>query len=91
MRTLSGSLGLFLAVFLFGCSSGTVPNVVSSLSGTGGTGGAGGAVQDARGAVHGGQQAITNAAVQLWEVGTTGYGSAPTLLYSTTSDGSGNF
>ncbi len=88
MRTLSGSLGLFLAVFLFGCSSGTVPNVVSSLSGTGG---AGGAVQDARGAVHGGQQAITNAAVQLWEVGTTGYGSAPTLLYSTTSDGSGNF
>jgi hypothetical protein len=35
--------------------------------------------------VHGGQQAIKNASIQLWEVGTTGYGSTPTLLYSTST------
>ena len=39
-----------------------------------------------RGAVHGGQQPITGAAIQVFEVGTAGYGSTPTLLYSTTTD-----
>jgi sugar lactone lactonase YvrE len=44
-----------------------------------------------RGLVHGGQQPITGATIHVYEVGTTGYGSAPTLLYSTTTDSNGNF
>ena len=44
------------------------------------------------GAVHGGQQPIAFATVKLYAAGTTGYGSASTLLATTTSaDGSGNF
>ncbi len=45
------------------------------------------------GAVHGGQQPVTDSAIQLYAVGTTGDGSAATPLLSgafTTSDGSGN-
>ncbi len=44
------------------------------------------------GGVHGGQQAVTGAVVQLWGVGLSGYGSAATPLLTTTvttSDGSG--
>jgi hypothetical protein len=84
MRKLSASLGLFLVVLLTGCSTGTVSNLATGTSGSL-------AVQSLQGVVHGGQQAITSANVQLWEVGTTGYGSAPTLLYSTSTNGSGNF
>src|ERR1017187_2004035 len=70
MRKLSASLGLFLVVLLTGCSTGTVSNVATGTLGSL-------AVQSPQGVVHGGQQAITGANVQLWEVGTTGYGSAP--------------
>src|ERR1700677_99867 len=45
------------------------------------------------GAVHGGQQPVTGATLQLYAVGTTGDGSAATpliLTTATTSDGSGN-
>jgi hypothetical protein len=35
--------------------------------------------------VHGGQAPIKSASIKLWEVGSTGYGSTPTLLYSTTT------
>ena len=48
----------------------------------------------ATGIVHGGQQPISGATIQLWTVGTTGYGSAGTALISatlTTSDGTGLF
>ncbi|MGA1982267.1 MAG: hypothetical protein ABSG84_07325 [Acidobacteriaceae bacterium] len=51
-------------------------------------------MQSPQGVVHGGQQAIKSAAINVWEVGNTGYGSAPTLLYSTTTslvDGSFSF
>jgi hypothetical protein len=84
MRKLSASLGLFLVVLLTGCSTGTVSNLATGTSGSL-------AVQSPQGVVHGGQQAITGANIQLWEVGTTGYGSAPTLLYTTSTNGSGNF
>ena len=84
MRKLSASLGLFLVVLLTGCSTGTVSNLATGTSGSL-------AVQSPQGVVHGGQQAITGANIQLWEVGSTGYGSAPTLLYSTSTNGSGNF
>jgi hypothetical protein len=43
------------------------------------------------GHVSGGLQAVTGASVQLWEAGTTGYGSTPTLLASATTDSDGNF
>ena len=45
-----------------------------------------------RGKVHGGQQPITGASVQLWAVGASGYGSAATKLGSSVaSDSNGNF
>jgi len=50
-----------------------------------------------QGIVHGGQQAVTGATIQLYSVGTTGYGSAATPLLPTsgasvvTSDASGSF
>jgi hypothetical protein len=44
------------------------------------------------GNVHGGTQGISGATVQLWQTGTTGYGSTPTLLATTyTSPGNGFF
>jgi hypothetical protein len=43
------------------------------------------------GSIHGGQQPISGASLKLYSVGTSGYGSAGTLLATTTSDTSGNF
>lgn len=45
------------------------------------------------GNVHGGQQPVAFATLQIWSVGTSGYGSAGTLFATTTSadDGSGSF
>lgn len=43
------------------------------------------------GVVHGGQQPIYDATVTLWAAGTTGYGSAGTLLATTTTNSSGVF
>ena len=87
MRKLCGPLGLILVVLVSGCSTGTVSDIATGTSGSL-------AVQSPRGVVHGGQQAIKSATIKLWEVGTTGYGSAPTLLYgpvTTASDGSFGF
>ena len=86
MRKLSGSPGFFLVVLLSGCSTSNVPNITSpSTSGSA-------VVQSARGVVHGGQQPVKGATVKVWEVGTTGYGSAPTpLLTTTTSAVDGTF
>jgi sugar lactone lactonase YvrE len=83
MRKLSGSLGLVVVFFLFGCSTGTVPNITGKSGSV--------AVQSPQGVVHGGQQAIASANINVWAVGATGYGSAPTLLYSTSTNGSGTF
>jgi hypothetical protein len=46
-----------------------------------------------RGSVHGGQQPVSSAAIQLYTVGTTGDGSAATPLLTTAvlTDGGGNF
>jgi len=43
------------------------------------------------GAVHGGQNPISGAAVKLWAVGSSGYGSAGILLATATTDANGNF
>lgn len=44
-----------------------------------------------RGTVHGGQQPVAGATIQLLAPATTGYGLTPSLIVSTTSDGQGNF
>jgi hypothetical protein len=43
------------------------------------------------GIVHGGRQPISGAVVKLWAAGNAGYGSAATVLQSTTTDTNGNF
>ncbi len=43
------------------------------------------------GSVHGGQQPVAGATIALIAPGTTGYGSAGTVLTSTTTDANGNF
>ena len=43
------------------------------------------------GAIHGGQQPVAGATVTLVAAGTSGYGSSPTVLASTTTDGGGGF
>ena len=79
LAALTGSLAL--AATLTGCSMGTAPtNAV---------------VQGAalNGVVHGGQQPITGATIQLYQVGTTGYGTgaAALLTSAVTTDASGSF
>lgn len=48
-------------------------------------------VQGLQGIVHGGQQPVAGATVQLIAPGTAGYGSAGSVIVSTTTDGNGNF
>jgi hypothetical protein len=65
---------------LLGCGAGAPSS--SSLSGG-----------QLRGSVHGGQQPITGAAIQLYAAGTAGYGSSatPLLTTSVTTDAAGSF
>jgi hypothetical protein len=76
---------LVLPLVLVGCSSfNALMAPSSSVSGAA-----------LHGAVHGGQQPVTGSHVYLFAAGTTGYGSAPTSLLSTSTagvstDGSGN-
>ena len=75
--------GIFLAALclsLFGCSANVPAN--SPL--------AGGQI---RGNIHGGQQAISGASIQLYAAGATGYGSSATAQLATPviSDANGNF
>jgi len=72
-------LGLSVAVLLIGCN---VPNMPTTIV----------PAVRSQGAVYGGQQPVTDATIQLYAVGTSGFGSAATPLISapvTTSDGSG--
>ena len=79
----------FLAVLsLSGCGIGSNTTIVSSASGTGSTR----AAVVPTGMVHGGNQPVTDATIQLYAVGSAGYGSLPTPLLTTTvttSDGTG--
>jgi sugar lactone lactonase YvrE len=69
----AAALTLGLAASLTGCALGNM-----SLSGTE-PGQLTGAIH-VSGAVHGGQNPVTNSAIQLWAVGSAGYGSAATPL-----------
>ena len=68
-------------VFLTGCDLSTAGPSASTF----------GSSATISGVVHGGQQPVYNANVRLYSAGTTGYGSASTLLATTTSDINGNF
>ena len=77
--TLASSLSV-----LAGCGTG--------LTGTATTGGGQGTAGiSLSGTVHGGSQAITGASIQLWTVGTTGYGSTGSVVTSTSSGAGGSF
>jgi hypothetical protein len=78
---LSGAFLTALCVSLLGCGAG-----VSSSSGPL----SGGAL---RGSVHGGQQPIVGATIQLYAAGTAGYGSSatPLLTSAVTTDATGSF
>jgi len=70
----------FCILALSGCGMGVV----------GGSSGPVGAIT-VQGVVHGGQQPVSQSTLQLWTVGTTGYGSNPTQVATTTSSSSGGF
>jgi len=75
---LFGPIALGVVSLLAGCSAMT--SVAPTAS-----------VQGLQGIVHGGQQPVAGATIQLIAPGTTGYGSAGTVIVSTTTDGNGNF
>ena len=81
-RAIPFCLFAFLAILLTGCSA--APNTSHST-----------VVADAQfsGAVHGGQQPVAGASIQLYAVGTTGNGTAstPLLTSAVTSDANGKF
>ena len=84
MRTVAASLAVSLAFLFSGCSTGNVSSLLSTPATP--------AAQGVQGKVHGGQQPVAGASIQLYAVGTTGDGSAATPLVSstvTTSDGTG--
>jgi len=69
---------------MIGCGMGAVSTATEPLSGT----------LVVQGKVHGGQQAVTGATIQLWAVGSTGYGSAASKLLGShvvTTDANGSF
>lgn len=78
-RRLCGVCVTALCVLMIGCGAGGPSS--GPLAGGG-----------LRGRLHGGQQAVFGASVQLYAAGTTGYGSAATALGSpVTTDSSGSF
>jgi len=84
-----GQFGLLIALVL-------LPGLLLTLSGcgvgpitTGPT--PGGLVSGLSGVVHGGQSPITSAVVRLMAPGTSGYGSAPSVLATTNSDATAGF
>jgi len=84
MRSAAVFLGLAALLLVSGCSaipnSGTQSIVMTP------------AFLGAHGTVFGGQQPVTGATIQLWQVGTSGYGSTASALIGatvTTSDGTG--
>src|SRR6516225_6146043 len=79
--SLRAVFGSFVLVLLtIGCSQTTAPSVPTFAAGR-------------PGSVHGGQQPVSGAVVQLYAVGTNGDGSAatPLLNQSVISDANGNF
>lgn len=84
MRKFAAVLFSTFLVVLAGCSAGTSPVNVSTT--------APGVSTVKNGVIHGGQNPVSGATVQLWQVGTAGYRNGATALGSSVvSDGNGNF
>ncbi len=83
MRNIFAAISPAVLFLMIGCSTSAVTDpgkTVSPLAVAG------------NGSVHGGQQAVIGATVQLWQVGTTGYGAgAAALGTSTLSQADGSF
>lgn len=75
MHSLARVVAMLVAVFLTGCAlEGSGPNVTSNVPVDGPAG--------IHGRVFGGNQPVTGASLQLYSVGTSGYGSASTALFT---------
>ena len=81
LRSAAITGALALAATLSGCSMGTLPTNDAAEGAA------------LNGIVHGGQQPITGATIQLYSVGTTGYGTGATAMLTSavTTDGTGSF
>ncbi|HEY5329622.1 MAG TPA: hypothetical protein VIJ79_07040 [Acidobacteriaceae bacterium] len=77
MRKVAAIVFSGFVVVLTGCTAGTAPGNISTVTPGVGT------VKN--GVIHGGQNAVSGATVQLWQVGTTGYGVGATALGSSTT------
>jgi hypothetical protein len=73
------------SLLLTGCGLGTLPSVTP--------GSTGGGSLHVSGSVHGGQNPVSASSVQLWSVGSSGYGAGATSMLTNpvTSDAAGNF
>ncbi|HZL25362.1 MAG TPA: hypothetical protein VFC39_02395 [Acidobacteriaceae bacterium] len=84
MRKVAAIVFSGFVVVLTGCTAGTAPGNISTVTP--------GVATVKNGVIHGGQNPVTGATVQLWQVGTTGYGvGAAALGSSTTSLADGSF
>ncbi len=79
LRTISGLLGCGLALALTGCGMGLNEVQTNVASG------------ELNGRLMGGQQPLIGSVIGVYQYGTGGYGSAATLLASTTTDSTGSF
>lgn len=77
---LCGVTTLVPALLLTGCGMDQVSTATANVQSAG-----------VAGQVFGGQQPVSGATISVYAMGTTGYGSAATLLSSTTTDANGNF
>ena len=85
VRAASVLLASSLSVLLAGCTASQFLSESTNVATTGSL---------IHGSVHGGQQAVTGATIQLWAVGSSGYGSAASALLGShvvTTDSGGNF
>jgi len=81
LRFIATGLAAVATTFLSGCSLVTTAPQANSFAHAVGI----------SGVVHGGQQPLYNAVVNLYSAGTTGYGTGSTLLATATTDQNGNF
>ena len=84
LRILAGCAGFAVSGLMLAGCGGLMPAAGTAAAATGSA---------VKGSVHGGQQAVSGATIQLYAVGTTGDGSAPTALLTSTvtTDANGGF
>lgn len=85
LNSLALALSLPVATILTGCGMGHLDTPVSAASTTSGT------AKSIQGKAYGGQQPVTGATIALYTYGSSGYGSAGTLLATAATDAGGYF